>query len=85
MKKTIPMYDEAMPVSEGPIAGHLVITKVVREHVPLTANGSGGSIGNMVDDLLLLAAQNGDEVQSFELEITPEYWTKLRNSVARTL
>lgn len=71
--KTKTRYDEAVSVSEAdaPIGAHMVVTKVVREHVPIEAGMHGGTIGQLVDEMLLRAAQDGEEVQSIELGVTP--------------
>lgn len=57
----------------GPQIGGIVLTKVVREHIPLFG-GSGGTFGDAVDQALSQAAGNGEEVQSFEVQITDDYW-----------
>jgi len=88
MKKT-QMYDtaeayEVLAQGEGPVGAHMVITKVVREHVPLLAIDNGGTLGEQVDKLLLNAALSHAEVQSFEIEIEPEHWAAFRDAVHGT-
>lgn len=61
-----------------PVVGGLTITKVVREHVPLSRprSGFGETFGQAVDAALAMAAQNGEEVQSFEVQIDEGFWAE---------
>lgn len=63
----------------GPEIGGLVLTKVVREHIPLFGGGSG-TFGQAVDDALRMAAQNGEMVQSFEVHINEDHWQDFARS-----
>jgi hypothetical protein len=75
MKRTVDTIDAA------PSVGGLTITKVVKEHIPLTLprEGYGETFGQVIDAHLDDCLVRGDVVQSFTIEINEEYWmNKLR-------
>lgn len=60
------------------VLGHVEITKVIREHMPLIQSDEyGPTIGNQIDAMLIETAKAGDELQSFKLEFEPEKWAKM--------
>lgn len=65
---------------DGRVIGGLTITKIVREHVPVTMSRDGGSFGTLVDAHIDAALRRGDEVQSFTVDIDPDYWKTLEES-----
>lgn len=72
---------KAQAVPTGPQIGGLVLTKVVHEHIPLFGGGSG-TFGQAVDQALLMAAQNGEIVQSFEVHIEETHWQEFASNAA---
>ncbi len=66
----------------------VVITKVIHEAHAFEIERlmhSGKTIGNMVDDYLVAAARSGDKVQSVEVELSPEDWSRIADAVPKPL
>jgi hypothetical protein len=64
------------------VLGHVEVTKVIREHMPLMQSDDyGPSIGQQIDGMLVAAVENGDEFQSFKLEFEPERWGQFVKTV----
>jgi len=55
--------------------GGFVITKVVRQHVPITQGKNGDyTFGQILDQQLESAALAGDEIREVTLEINEDVW-----------
>lgn len=56
------------------------LVQTVQVAIPSADDNKGVSIGEYIDKFLVSAAAEGNEVQSFELEITPETWNGIADS-----
>lgn len=74
--RTIPADDASATVAT------FVLTKVIRQVVPLVNQAHGNTLGQTLDMLLSNAMAGGEEVQTIELEITPERWRDMVNAQA---
>lgn len=64
------------------VLGHVEITKVIREHMPLLASDEyGPSLGSQIDEMLATAVANGDEFQTFKIEFEQEDWHKFAETI----
>lgn len=56
-----------------------IVTKVVREIVPIDATSNQGeqTLGQLLDERIGHALQHGQEIQSVELEIDPTEWGQM--------
>lgn len=73
MAKTVAQDATIKPVA------YMTVTKVIRESVPLCPRaGYGESIGQMVDQYIDTALQNGDELQTVAVEFDTEHWNAMR-------
>jgi hypothetical protein len=80
-------YAEAMPAPDyrddlEHAVAYLTITKVVRENQPIVRGAAEhNTLGKVIDDMLADVAMQGGEVQSFELEVTSDYWREFAEKV----
>lgn len=65
------------PLKDNVIIGWLNVTKVIHDTQPIRARDNGQSIGEMVDDYIRACAENREEIQNLEIQITPEHWQQI--------
>jgi hypothetical protein len=67
--------EEAYPAGTK-VVGMIELTKVVREHVPLIEDQDGNTFGMILDNVLRDAALNGEEIQTFTLNMEKDDWQR---------
>ncbi len=61
--------------TSAPLIGGFVITKIVKEHIGLTASAaSETTFGNQLDSIMETTAMQGGEIQSIQLDVSPDFW-----------
>lgn len=54
------------------------VRKIITDHVPLIPSKDGESYGDIVNNYIATAIEDGEEIQSFEIEFDSDGWEALK-------
>lgn len=71
-------------VETGQTVGQIAMRVVTTVREPLfVGTGGNGSIGDIIDDMLINAALEGDDIESISVELQPNEWTIIRETMQK--